>query len=68
MELQPIGNKETQIRLKLQKDGKPVWDQTVIAGLGFWPRRAFLGEVKRNQTKDQDDQAAQDDAIHARYP
>ncbi len=29
-----------------------------LSGLGFWPRPAFLGEVKRNQTKDQDDQTA----------
>ena len=39
-----------------------------LSGLRFWPRPAFLGEVKRNQTKDQDDQTAWDDAIHATTP
>ena len=30
MLLRPMGNRETQIRFKMQKDGEPVWDQTTI--------------------------------------
>jgi len=36
--------------------------------LGFWPWPAFLCEVKCNQTKNQDDQAAENDAIHSLNP
>ena len=30
MLLQSMGEKQTQIRFKMQKDGEPVWDHTTI--------------------------------------
>jgi len=30
MFLQPLGKNQTQIRIKMQKNGEPVWDQTTI--------------------------------------
>ncbi len=30
MFLQPLGQNQTQIRIKMQKNGEPVWDQTTI--------------------------------------
>jgi len=35
----------------MQTGGDPVWDQTMIDRLRFWPRPAFLGEVKQNQAE-----------------
>jgi hypothetical protein len=44
MLLQPMGNKETQIRFKMQKDGEPVWDQTVIDRLWVTTQREAMIE------------------------
>jgi len=44
MLLQPMGNKETQIRFKMQKDGEPVWDQTTIDRLWVTTQREAMIE------------------------
>jgi hypothetical protein len=44
MLLQPLGNKETQIRFKMQKDGEPVWDQTTIDRLWVTTQREAMIE------------------------
>lgn len=46
MLLQPMGkeNKETQIRIKMQKDGEPVWDQTTIDRLWVTTQREAMIE------------------------
>jgi len=45
MLLQPIGNKETQIRFKMQKDGEPVWDQVTIDRLWVTTQREAMIEA-----------------------
>ncbi|MGE5301882.1 MAG: hypothetical protein ACM3TN_01055 [Alphaproteobacteria bacterium] len=44
MLLQPMGNKETQIRFKMQKDGEPVWDQVTIDRLWVTTQREAMIE------------------------
>jgi hypothetical protein len=44
MLLQPMENKETQIRFKMQKDGEPVWDQTTIDRLWVTTQREAMIE------------------------
>jgi len=39
-----MGNKETQIRFKMQKDGEPVWDQTTIDRLWVTTQREAMIE------------------------
>jgi len=41
---QPMGNKETQIRFKMQKNGEPVWDQTTIDRLWVTTQREAMIE------------------------
>lgn len=43
--LQPMGNKETQICFKMQKDGAPVWDQTMIDRLWVTTQREAMIEA-----------------------
>ena len=38
------GNKETQIRFKMQKDGEPVWDQVTIDRLWVTTQREAMIE------------------------
>ena len=45
MLLQPVGNKETQIRFKMQKDGEPVWDQVTIDRLWVTTQREAMIEA-----------------------
>ena len=45
MLLQPIGDKETQIRFKMQKDGEPVWDQVTIDRLWVTTQREAMIEA-----------------------
>lgn len=42
--LQPMGEKRTQVRFKLQKDGEPVWDQTTIDQLWVTTQREAMIE------------------------
>ena len=42
--LQQMGNNETQIRFKMQKDGEPVWDQTTIDRLWVTTQREAMIE------------------------
>jgi hypothetical protein len=44
MLLHSMGNKETQIRFKMQKDGEPVWDQTTIDRLWVTTQREAMIE------------------------
>ena len=44
MLLQSMGNKETQIRFKMQKDGEPVWDQVTIDKLWVTTQREAMIE------------------------
>jgi len=44
MLLQPAGQKQTQIRFKMQKDGEPVWDQTTIDRLWVTTQREAMIE------------------------
>jgi hypothetical protein len=44
MLLQPAGEKQTQIRFKMQKDGEPVWDQTTIDRLWVTTQREAMIE------------------------
>jgi hypothetical protein len=44
MLLQPAGEKQTQIRFKMQKDGEPVWDQTTIDRLWVTTQREAMLE------------------------
>jgi len=43
--LQQMGNNETQIRSKMQKDGEPVWDQTTIDRLWVTTQRESMIEA-----------------------
>jgi len=51
MLLQPMGNKETQIRFKIQKDGEPVWDQTVIDRLKILAAAGFSWRGKAEPSR-----------------
>jgi hypothetical protein len=44
MLLQSIGEKQTQIRFKMQKDGEPVWDQVTIDRLWVTTQREAMIE------------------------
>ncbi len=44
MLLQPLGEKQTQIRFKMQKDGEPVWDQKTISRLWVTTQREAMIE------------------------
>jgi hypothetical protein len=44
MFLQPVGEKQTQIRFKMQKDGEPVWDQVTIDRLWVTTQREAMIE------------------------
>jgi|GEM_PF-5452994 len=44
MLLQPGGEKQTQIRFKMQKDGEPVWDQVTIDRLWVTTQREAMME------------------------
>jgi hypothetical protein len=44
MLLQPFGEKQTQIRFKMQKDGEPVWDQVTIDRLWVTTQREAMVE------------------------
>jgi len=44
MLLQPSGEKQTQIRFKMQKDGEPVWDQVTIDKLWVTTQREAMIE------------------------
>ncbi len=44
MFLQPVGEKQTQIRLTMQKDGEPVWDQVMIDKLWVTTQREAMIE------------------------
>jgi hypothetical protein len=44
MLLRPMGNRETQIRFKMQKDGEPVWDQSTIDRLWVTTQREAMIE------------------------
>ena len=44
MLLQPMGNQDTQIRIKMQKNGEPVWDQTTISRLWVATQREAMIE------------------------
>ena len=44
MLLQSIGEKQTQIRFKMQKDGEPVWDQVTIDRLWVMTQREAMIE------------------------
>jgi hypothetical protein len=44
MLLKAMGDKQTQIRFKLQKDGEPVWDQTTIDKLWVTTQREAMIE------------------------
>ena len=44
MLLQPMVNKETEIRFKMQKDGESVWDQTTIDRLWITTQREAMIE------------------------
>ena len=44
MLLQPSGEKQTQIRFKMQKDGEPVWDQVTIDRLWVTTQREAMIE------------------------
>jgi hypothetical protein len=39
-----MGKQQTQIRFKMQKDGEPVWDQTVIDRLWVTTQREAMIE------------------------
>jgi len=44
MLLQPLGEKRTQIRFKMQKDGEPIWDQVTIDRLWVTTQREAMIE------------------------
>ncbi len=44
MFLQPLGQNQTQIRIKMQKNGEPVWDQTTISRLWVATQREAMIE------------------------
>jgi hypothetical protein len=44
MLLQSMGQKQTQIRFKMQKDGEPVWDQVIIDRLWVTTQREAMIE------------------------
>ena len=44
MLIQEMGKQYTQIRFKMQKDGEPVWDQTVIDRLWVTTQREAMIE------------------------
>lgn len=45
MLLQPLGEKQTQIRFKMQKDGEPIWDNTTIDRLWITTQRETMIEA-----------------------
>ena len=45
MLLQAMGEKQTQIRFKMQKDGEPVWDQVTIDRLWVTTQREAMIET-----------------------
>lgn len=48
-----IGRKQDQIRFKMQKDGEPVWDQTVIDRLWVTTQREAMIESGPPPTEQQ---------------
>lgn len=44
MLLQPLGHNQTQIRIKMQRNGEPVWDQTTISRLWVTTQREAMIE------------------------
>lgn len=44
MLIQEMGKQQTQMRFKMQKDGEPVWDQTVIDCLWVTTQREAMIE------------------------
>lgn len=51
MLLQAMGEKQTQIRFKLQKDGEPIWDQITIDQLWVTTQREAMIESSPPQTR-----------------
>ena len=44
MFLHPLGQNQTQIRIKMQQNGEPVWDQTTISRLWVTTQREAVIE------------------------